>query len=268
MQAFHGDFNTAFGAHAGGAMAGLMLAPLFVKRGVLIVAPPLGDTEHWREYPQGFAVPWPVAAGIAALLVGGLGYLLVTTQKNVDPQVVANARQWIAVARLKGWGVPLDAERGLAAYRAAATEDPIIGARLAGILLEGTIVPKNDEEAVQWYERSAKINDPGAVTDYALMLIDGNGVARDRDRGLAMLLALANDGFASADLQLGQVLEFGRGGVDLDVAGAAQRYKHACDNRVREPVKSTGQYDACRRYAQMLKDAGACRVIRMRRTRS
>jgi TPR repeat protein len=98
------------------------------------------------------------------------------------------------------------------------------------------------------------MKDPGAVAAYALMLIDGNVIARQRDRGLAMLRDLANDGFASADLQLGQVLESGRGEAAPDFAGAAQRYKHGCDGTASERIKSAGRYDACRRYAQMLKE--------------
>ena len=254
LEALDSNSTTAFGAHAGGGIAGLMLAPLFVKRGVRVLARPDEDTEHALEYDDGFAVSWPFAVAIAAVLFAGLGTALVNTQGAVDPLAATNAREWVALARLEGGGVPLDTARGLSAYRAAAAEDPKIATRLAAILHAGKIVPKNDGEAAQWYERGAMMKDPDAVSAYALMLIDGNVIDRHRDRGLAMLRDLANDGFASADLQLGQVLESGRGEAEPDIAGAAHSYKHGCDGTASERVKSAGRYDACRRYAQMLKE--------------
>lgn len=254
LQAVSGDATTAFGAHFGGGVAGLMLAPLFVKRGVLMLAPPVEDAEHAFEYDEGFAVSWPVAAGIAGLLVAGLGSLLLGCPKDVDPVAAANAREWVAMARLEGAGLPKDTMRGLALYRTVAPEDPAIAFRLAETLHNGKTVPKDDVEAAQWYERAARAKQPDAIQAYALMLIDGAVVPRDRARGLALFVELAGEGYSSADLRLGEILEQGRGSAPPDFSAAVERYRHGCDNPATERAKTAGRAQSCRRYAQMLKE--------------
>ncbi len=254
LQSLGGDSTTAFGAHLGGGVAGLMLAPLFAKKGVQILARPVEDTEHALEYDEGFVVPRPVAAGAAVLLVAGLASMLTGRQESVAPSVAANGREWVALARLEGVGVPLDTQRGLAVYRIAAAQDPKIAARLASTLREGKIVPKDEAEAADWYRRAAELKDSAATAQYALMLIDGAGVPQDRERGLTLLRQLADDGYNSVDLQLAQVLEAGRGGGAPDLAGAVQRYRHACESSSSDDAKRKGHYESCRRYAQMLKE--------------
>ncbi len=248
------ESTTAYGAHFGGGVAGLLLAPLFVKSGVQILAPPVEDTEHAFEYDEGFVVPRPLAAGVALLLVVTLAFFVSGRRDSVDAASKVDAEEWIAVARLEGVGVPQDTERGLALYRALAAKDAKVATRLADKLREGKTVPKDEAEAAKWYRSAAEQKEPKAVSAWALMLVDGEIVPRDRERGLALLRQLGDDGYISADLQLAQVLEAGRGDATPDLAGAVQRYKHACENTAADGAMRNGHYEACRRYAQMLKD--------------
>ena len=69
-----------------------------------------------------------------------------------------------------------------------------------------------------------------------------------------MLLDLSQQNYSSADLQLGQIFETGRGDTAIDLARAAGHYQRACENRAWERARMAGQAEACRRWAQMLKD--------------
>jgi TPR repeat protein len=248
------DSTTAYGAHFGGGMAGLLLAPLFVKSGVQVLARPVEDAEHAFEYDEGFVVPRWVAAVLATLLLVTLVSLFSNRQDSVGAAETAKAREWVALARIEGIGVPQDTQRGLALYRVAATQDPEIATHLADTLREGKTVPKDEMEAAQWYRRAAEQKEPKAVSAWALMLVDGGIVPRDRARGLALLQQLADEGYSSADLQLGQLLEAGRGGAAPDLAGAVQHYKHGCDNRSTERAMRAGRTESCQRYAKLLKE--------------
>lgn len=248
------ESTTAYGAHFGGGIAGLMLAPLFVKNGVQILARPVEDTEHALEYDEGFVVPRIVAAGVALLLVVTLGSFVSGRRDSVDAAGKIDAEEWVAVARLEGVGVPQDTGRGLALYRTLAAQDAKVATRLADILHEGKTAPKDDAEAAKWYERAAERKEPRAISIYAQMLVDGSGVPRDRARGLALLQQLADSGYSSAALKLGQILESGRGDAAPDLAGAVRSYKQGCDNAITDKPQRTGRIDACRHYARMLKD--------------
>ena len=59
------------GAHLGGIAAGLMLAPLFSKPGILVLAP-TPATDEGDEHGQGRKVSTVAALGLAGLLVAGL----------------------------------------------------------------------------------------------------------------------------------------------------------------------------------------------------
>lgn len=248
------ESTTAYGAHFGGGIAGLMLAPLFVKSGVQILARPVEDTEHALEYDEGFVVPRLLAAGAALLLVVTLASFVSGRRDSVDSARKVDAEEWVAVARLEGVGVPQDTERGLALYRALAAEDAKVATRLADTLHQGKTVPKDDVEAAKWYQRAAERKEPRAISMYAQMLVDGGTVPRDRDRGLALLQQLADRGYSSAALQLGEILESGRGDAAPDLAGAVRSYKQGCDNKISDKPQRNGRIEACRHYAQMLKD--------------
>ena len=248
------ESTTAYGAHFGGGIAGLLLAPLFVKSGVQVLARPVEDTEHAFEYDEGFVVPRPLAAGAALLLVVALASFVSGRRDSVDPAGKVDAEEWIAVARLEGVGVPQDTGRGLALYRALAAEDAKVATRLADILHQGKTVPKDDVEAAKWYRRAAEREEPRAVSIYAQMLVDGGAVPRDRARGLALLQQLADGGYSSAALQLGQILESGRGDAAPDLARAVRSYKQGCDNKFSDKAQRNGRIEACRLYARMLKE--------------
>jgi membrane associated rhomboid family serine protease/TPR repeat protein len=237
--------NVAWLAHLGGIAAGLMLAPLFSKPGILVLAPTPG-TDEGKEHGQGRKVSTAAALGLAGLLVAGLAGWGTITQRYADEKTLANAKASIGNIRLTGELVPLQPESGLALYREAAATNPSVATALAKRLRASDGVPKDEAEAIKWLQRGAEGGNKEAIAAYGLALIEGNHVPRDADRGAAMLRDLSKQGYSVADLQLGLILETGRYGAAVDLESAARYYQRACETlgwrRAEKAAKDSGCY--------------------------
>ncbi len=245
--------DVAWLAHLGGIAAGLLLAPLFSKPGVLVMAPTPGTDEE-LEHGKGFKISTLPALGLVLFLVFVLGDWMWSLESDLDRNKKGDAGEWIAIARLSGAGVPYDPARGLQMYREAAADNPAVAASLAKRLREGSMgLAKNENEAMQWYASAAERHQPIALEIYGVALIEGQpNVPRDAQRGMAMLHELADKGYASGDLLLGTVLEQGLGGVTVDLAAAAKHYNLACFTKEWERDKIRGENRACYRLGLML----------------
>jgi membrane associated rhomboid family serine protease/TPR repeat protein len=219
--------NVAWMAHIGGVVTGLLLAPLFSKPGVLVMAPTPG-TDDETEHGQGYKVPLWASAGLAVVLLAGFGGWEIARQRDAAPDKLASAKAVLGFHRIMGVVVPPDAQSGLALYRDAAETDRYAALALANLLHEGRHVPPNEAEAVQWYKRAADAGLTEAKIKYASALLDGNTVPRDTEKGLAMLRDLSSHGYHEADLPLARALERGDGGT-ADPAAAAETYRKICD---------------------------------------
>ncbi len=244
--------DVAWLAHLGGIAAGLLLAPLFSKPGVLVMAPTPGTDED-LEHGTGFKLGSLRALALAGFLIFVLGDWAWSLRSDSGPAKRGRAGEWIALARLNGVGAPLDAARGLETYRQASRDNPEVAARLAKHLSEGGMgLAKNEAEAMDWYRVAAEGHRAEALRRYGLALIDGNGAPHDPARGLAMLGEFADQGYAEGDWLLGSVLEQGSGGVTVDLAAAAQHYDRACFTKEWDPTKIKGEYPACYRLSLLL----------------
>ena len=58
--------------------------------------------------------------------------------------------------------------------------------RLGECYLEGDVVPKDAEEAFQWFQKSAELGNPAAVNMVGRCYMDGNGVEQDREKGISV----------------------------------------------------------------------------------
>ena len=243
--------NVAWLAHLGGVAAGLALAPLFSKPGILVLAPTPG-TDEGSQHGKGRKLSTAASLGLAGLFVTGLGGWTAIVHSHADERTVGNAKAFIGTVRLIGALVPRQPDSGLALLRQGAATNPYVATDLAGRLRAGKGVPKDEAEAVNWYKRGAEGGDQEAVAVYALALIDGNNVPRDPDRGATMLRDLSKQGYSLADLELGLVLETGRGGAPVDLEGAAKYYQRACEAQVWRRLEKAGKSDGCYHWALML----------------
>ena len=250
VQALDTHSGVAWMAHIGGMVAGALLAPLFSKPGVLVMAPTPG-TDDALEHGEGYRLSTVVSAGLALLLVAGFGAWMAGLQRQGEPGVVASAKAIIGYQRLVGIVVPLQPESGLALYREAAESDRYAALELGNILREGSLVPRNQAEAVQWYRRAAEAGQREAGAHYAEALLDGDGVPRDTDKGLALLRQLARDGYEPARLPLARALERGDGGA-VDLATVAAAFRRACDANPRSASDRAAARGSCLRWALML----------------
>jgi membrane associated rhomboid family serine protease/TPR repeat protein len=260
VQGLDTQTDVAWMAHVGGVVAGLLLAPLFSKPGVLVMAP-TPDSEDSKEHGEGYKLSTAMSAALALLPVAGFGAWLVLLPAHADPRTVASARAVIGYQRLVGVVVPRQPDSGLALYRQAAEVDRYAALELGDILHEGKLLPRDQAEAVQWYKRAAGAGQPAAKLHYAVALIEADTVPRDREKGMAMLRELSRDGYHPADLELGRVLERGgdasTGGATRieaappDPVAAAKAYRLACDSNADGYAERAAAGLACTRWALM-----------------
>ncbi|MBS0518747.1 MAG: rhomboid family intramembrane serine protease [Proteobacteria bacterium] len=243
--------HVAWLAHVGGVVAGLMLTPLFCRPETMLFATTEGTPERLK-YGPGRRLPVAVRAGAALLFSVAVGGAAYGVRANADGHVRALAGEWIAIARLTGIGAPYRPEAGLARYREAAALDGDVAERLGRRLQDGRGVRADEAEAVEWFRRGAAAGQPAATQAYAMALIDGNTVPADPARGMALLAELSAKGHAGADVQLGIVIEEGRGGREADPPQAATLYKKVCEAATRESAAEAAKPSGCYRLALLL----------------
>lgn len=238
-------------APVGGAVAGMMLAPAFFRP---IPSPPISaddpEGQEGRAVEGRLAFRWPV--GMAILFAMVTTALLIGVRAGADAHTVADAGEWIALARIEGISVPHRPEAGLARYREAAALDGKIAADLGDLLQTGKGVPRNQAEAVTWFKRGAEAGQPNAIRAYAIALIDGDTVPANPVQGIALLTDLANNGNGPAEVALGIVVEEGRGGISADPERAAVLYRKACETTATTPVAQSAKPPGCYRLALLL----------------
>lgn len=98
---------------------------------------------------------------------------------------------------------PDSSEEGRSLLRRAVREGqrggvPQAATALGAIYMKGAQVPADPQEAARWYERGAMGGDPFAQLVYAQMLLLGDPVPRDEQRGMAMLRMAAGQDYPQA----------------------------------------------------------------------
>lgn len=87
--------------------------------------------------------------------------------------------------------------------------------------------PKDDQQAVAWYRKTAEQGDAHAQYILGLMYFDGRGVARDDQQAEAWYRKAAEQGYSSAQVNLGLMHVSGRGVAKDDQQAVAWLRKAA-----------------------------------------
>jgi TPR repeat protein len=106
------------------------------------------------------------------------------------------AQTELGMAYLFGrYGLAKDVAAGEKMCRRAADQRDAMGAYcLGGLYLAGMGVPKDDAQAVKWYDLAARLGLAEAQTDLGLMYASGRGVPKDREAALKLLALAAAQG--------------------------------------------------------------------------
>ncbi len=124
-----------------------------------------------------------------------------------------------------GRGHYVTAERAL---RKAAAKGDVRAQNNLGFLYEhGLGVPKNADEARQWYQRAAEAGSSEARYNLATLYHHGRGVSRNPEAALPLYTAAAQAGYAEAEYMLGEYYRAGLGGLQRDGALALSWFLRA-----------------------------------------
>ncbi|MET0858971.1 MAG: DUF3857 domain-containing protein, partial [Telluria sp.] len=133
---------------------------------------------------------------------------------------------------LRGSGVPVDKQHGLAWLDKAAQKGHAFAQYLLGLAYrDGDGVAADPAKAIAWLETSAA---NGFVYAYAVLgesLVIGKGMPVDRVRAVRLYRQGATAGDAASQQLLGMALQFGRG-VTQDYVQAAEWYRKAGEQRM------------------------------------
>jgi len=138
-------------------------------------------------------------AGVLFLcLVGLAGYTNAADFSGYDTAKAALARKDYATA--------------LSACRPDAERDEPRCQNLVGVLYrDGLGVPKDSNQAVQWYRRAAAQGNAKAQSNLALAFYRGDGVPKDFSQAFALALKSADQGWGVAQFTVGYMYSVGEG---------------------------------------------------------
>jgi eukaryotic-like serine/threonine-protein kinase len=131
----------------------------------------------------------------------------------------------------KGVGTNQDVQRAVKLYRAAASAGYPDAENLLGILLAtgSDGVPRDDDEAAVWYRKAADQGFAKAQKNLGDMYLFGRGVDKDYAQAVIWYTKAADQNFADAQFRLGYMTEKGLGVAQSDQA-AADLYQKAAHN--------------------------------------
>jgi serine/threonine-protein kinase len=131
----------------------------------------------------------------------------------------------------KGVGTNQDVQRAVKLYRAAASAGYPDAENLLGILLAtgSDGVPRDDDEAAVWYRKAADQGFAKAQKNLGDMYLFGRGVDKDYAQAVVWYTKAADQNFAEAQFRLGYMTEKGFGVAQSDQT-AADLYQKAARN--------------------------------------
>jgi len=133
----------------------------------------------------------------------------------------AEALNALGNAHALGQGVPRDDNEALRYYQEAAKSGYAPACFNLGLIYElGRGVPRNEAEAARWYRQAAAQNHPRAALQLAVLLEDGRGVTRNEPEAARLYRIAAEQGIGAAQTSLGLMLAAGRGGLDINLPEA------------------------------------------------
>ena len=126
-------------------------------------------------------------------------------------------------------GVPKDLDEAIYWYRRSAQHgDPTGQCNLATLYFTGEGIPTDDSAAARWFRAAAEQGLPAAQTNLAFMYYHGKGVPLDYARAAVWTRQAAEQGYAQAQTELGYLYEQGKG-VPLDYVTAYAWFSRAAE---------------------------------------
>jgi TPR repeat protein len=120
---------------------------------------------------------------------------------------MASAKVNLGVSYLRGQGVPKDASTARQLFLEAVDKGSGIAATYLGLMdCFGVGVPQDNIAAEHWFETGAKLHDPEAAFDLAVLFSAADGPRRDLRRAVELLRFAAGKGYVPAKHSLGLLL--------------------------------------------------------------
>ena len=98
---------------------------------------------------------------------------------------------------------------------------------LAARLATGENCDQNLKKAYFWYKKAAYYGNSDAIYNLALMTLFGEGVKKNQDKAMKLLLRATENGSADACILLGEAYEFSKLNLEIDYTKAANFYLKA-----------------------------------------
>jgi hypothetical protein len=154
----------------------------------------------------------------------------------IDPESQRAAKQGDAHAQCQlghmymfGMGVPKEDAEAMKWYQKAAQQGNASAQLSLGVMYAtGQGVPRNYAEAVKWVQKAAEQGNPYAQFTLGGMYERGDGVPQDVAKAVELYRMAAEQGDDDAQFRLGIIYEGGRG-VPKDLSAAAEWFRKAAD---------------------------------------
>jgi localization factor PodJL len=198
--------------------------------------PPKASNSPWLAWGAAFAMLLLVS-GMGLFLTGhlfrpaapmaGAGVIHRQVAKEGLPRTMAladygnaGAETVLALAYLKGTGVPSNDGTAMRWSRAAAAQGQPVAQYLLGTLY---VQDKQEAEAVHWFTAAASQGNIKAMHNLAIAYAQGQGVAPDAAQAVTWFERAANQGYHDSEFDLAVMYERGMG-VPQDAAAALKWY--------------------------------------------
>jgi len=188
----------------------------------------------------------PYGAGYAYYALGNLYWNGLTVERDAGRAVklwqssaalgYAPAEHEMGVLHLEGEAIPPDPAKGLHFLnRSAAKGYAPSQSRLGFIYEQG----RDFGAAAGWYRKAAAQNEEMGLCNLAVLLLQGNGVAKDPAQGIALLTKAADQGSAFAKYRLAVCYQQGEG-VPQDYAQCVHWYRQAAEEGYGPAINNLG----------------------------
>ncbi len=107
-------------------------------------------------------------------------------------------------------------------------------------LMDGIFMRKDSYEAVVWYEKAAKVDDPNALYKYGLCLLNGKGVQQNENEAFSLFMRATGKNDAQGAWMVGECYLNGKG-VNQDTTQAIKWLVKATNQKVPEAQYRMGE---------------------------
>ncbi len=160
--------------------------------------------------------------------------------KLIADQGKANAQYNLGVMYAKGQGVPKDDQQAMQWFRKAADQGYARAQYNLGVIYQyGQGVTQDESQAMLWFRKAADQGLAHAQHNLGFMYAEGQGVPKDDQQAVQWYRKAADQGLANAQYNLGNMYVEGQG-VPKDDQQAAQWFRKAADQGYADAQNNLG----------------------------